>query len=339
MPSRVLITGITGMAGSHLADFLLNEVPECLVYGTKRWRSKLDNISHLLNNERLQLMDDSITDASSSLRLIETIKPDFIFHLAAHSFVPDSWRNPHVVMMENMLMQLHLFEAVRHTKIDPTIQIALSSEQYGKVFPDELPISEKNPFRPLSPYAVSKVGQDMMGYQYWASYGMKIIRTRAFNHEGPRRGEVFVTSNFAKQIALIEAGKQEPIIHVGNLNAKRDWTDVRDMVRAYWLAVHHCTPGEDYIIGSGVSRSVQEMLDCLLSFSKIKIEIMVDPARIRPSDVDVLQAATDKFKKATDWKPRYTFDETMHDLLEYWRDWVRSEKVSVGTVGEHKRKA
>ena len=165
-------------------------------------------------------------------------------------------------------MQLNLFEAVRFLKQDPVIQIAGSSEEYGKIYPDELPVTEVNPFRPMSPYAVSKVTQDLLAYQYFPSFGLKVIRTRAFNHEGPRRGEVFVTSNFAKQIAEIEVGLKPPVLSVGNLDSQRDWTDVRDIVRAYWLAVTYCTPGEDYVIASGVSRSVQQMLDFLLSLSK-----------------------------------------------------------------------
>jgi GDP-4-dehydro-6-deoxy-D-mannose reductase len=208
------------------------------------------------------------------------------------------------------------------------VQVALTSEEYGKAAPEELPITEMNPLRPLSPYAVSKVGQDMLAYQYHQSYGLKVIRTRAFNHEGPRRGEAFVTSNFAKQIAEIEAGLKPPVLYVGNLSAKRDWSDVRDVVRAYWLSVQHCTPGEVYVIASGQARSVKEMLDYLLSLSKVKIEVKVDPARQRPSDVELLQGDPSKFKAATGWKPRFTFDETMADLLNYWREQVRLTEAS-----------
>jgi GDP-4-dehydro-6-deoxy-D-mannose reductase len=321
MGPRILITGITGMAGSHLADLLLAEVPGCKIYGTKRWRSPLDNVRHLL--DQVELINCNLADAMSTVRLIDQSQPDYIFHLAALSYVPDSWQIPDVTLSNNILMQLHVFDAVRHLKLDPVIQIALSSEEYGLVYPDESPIDENNPFRPLSPYGVSKVAQDMLGYQYFKSYGMKVIRTRAFNHEGPRRGEVFVTSNFAKQIAEIEAGTLPPILYTGNLNAQRDWSDVRDVVRAYWLSVQKCIPGEDYVIASGTSRSIREMLDVLLSFSNSKIEIANDPSRSRPSDVELLCGNATKFKNQTGWQPKYSFEETMEDLLNYWRERTR----------------
>jgi GDP-4-dehydro-6-deoxy-D-mannose reductase len=187
------------------------------------------------------------------------------------------------------------------------------------VLPSELPITEKNALRPLSPYAVSKVTQDVLAYQYHQSYGLKVVRTRAFNHEGPRRGEVFVTSNFAKQIAEIEAGTKMPVIHVGNLDAKRDWLDVRDVVRAYWMAMNQCIPGEDYVIASGVSRSIREMLMFLLSLTDCKIDIQTDPQRLRPSDVELLLGDSSKFRAATGWKPEIDFEQTMSDLLDYWR--------------------
>jgi len=189
-----------------------------------------------------------------------------------------------------------------------------------------VPITEKNPLRPLSPYGVSKVAQDMLAYQYHQSHGLRVIRTRAFNHEGPRRGEVFVTSNFAKQIAQIELGLQEPVLKVGNLSAQRDWSDVRDVVRAYWLGVQKCTPGEDYVIASGTARTIQSMLDHLLSLSKKQIEVQIDPERLRPSDVDILQGDCTKFKKATGWQPEIPFEKTMQDLLEYWRQRLRERK-------------
>jgi GDP-4-dehydro-6-deoxy-D-mannose reductase len=189
-----------------------------------------------------------------------------------------------------------------------------------------VPINEDNHLRPLSPYAVSKVTQDMLAYQYHESYGMKVVRTRAFNHEGPRRGEVFVTSNFAKQIAEIELGLKLPVIHVGNLNAQRDWMDVRDVVRAYWLAVNKCKPGEIYVIASGRSRTIREMLDFLLSQTKTKIEVKIDPARLRPSDVEILRGDPTKFKQATGWTEEFTFEQMMTDLLNYWRERLKSKE-------------
>ncbi len=321
---RVLITGITGMAGSHLADYLLAEHPEIVVYGTKRWRSRLDNIAHAVS--RLNLFDCDLTDPFSVNKVIGEVKPDYIFHLAAQSFVPESWSGPHATIVDNTVMQLNIFEAVRAHKLDPVIQVALSSEEYGKVHEDELPITETNELRPLSPYAVSKVTQDMLAYQYQQSYGLKVIRTRTFNHEGPRRGDVFVTSNFAKQVAEIEAGIKPPVIKVGNLEARRDWSDVRDVVRGYWLAANHCTPGEVYVIASGKTRTIQEMLDYLISLSRVKCNVEVDPERLRPSDVEVLLGDASKFKKATGWTAEFTFEDMMSDLLNYWR-----EKLGVST--------
>jgi GDP-4-dehydro-6-deoxy-D-mannose reductase len=318
--TRVLVTGITGMVGSHLADYLLREQKDCQIYGIKRWRSNMINIEHI--QDRINLIDCDLMDPHSCRDVMESVRPDYIFHLAAQSFVPDSWRNPHVTLIGNITMQLNLFEAVRNADIDPVIQIAGSSEEYGQVSPDELPISEKNPLRPLSPYAVSKVTQDVLGFQYFASFGMKIIRTRAFNHEGPRRGEVFVTSNFAKQVADIEAGHKSPVIHVGNLDAMRDWLDVRDVVRAYWLAVKLCKPGEEYVIASGVSRSIRDMLDFLLTLTDCNIDVQTDPKRFRPSDVVLLHGDSTKFRQATGWQPEISFEEMMSDLLDYWRERV-----------------
>ncbi len=196
------------------------------------------------------------------------------------------------------------------------------------MLPDEVPINEENPLRPLSPYAVSKVTQDMLGYQYHQSYGLKIIRTRTFNHEGPRRGDVFVTSNFAKQIAEIEAGKKKPIIEVGNLEAKRDWTDVRDIAKAYWLAVNKCEPGDVYVLASGKTRTVQAMLDTLLSFSDVKVEVKQDPKRMRPSDVEVLWGDFSKFNKATGWEPKISFEKMLEDLLDYWRERITNDVIA-----------
>lgn len=314
---RVLITGITGMAGSHLADYLLaNE--SCLeVIGTKRYRSPRQNIAHLEN--KIELIDCDLMDASATRKLIAATKPDYIFHLAALSFVPDSWKAPQVYLTTNSVMQLNVFEAIREVGIDPVIQIALSSEQYGNVSEADLPLTEESPIRPISPYAVSKVTQDMMAYQYHQSYGLKVIRTRTFNHEGPRRGEMFVTSNFAKQIVEIEAGRKPPVIFVGNLDSCRDWSDVRDIVRAYWLGVNYCTPGDVYVISSGTLRTVRSMLDELLAHSSVRVEVVVDPDRLRPSDVVLLQGDSSKFRNQTGWEPTVTFEQTMFDILEYWR--------------------
>lgn len=319
---KVLITGITGFVGSHLADYLLRNYKNVRLYGIKRWRSRMENIRHI--EHKITLHECDMKDAHSVYQLINEIKPDKIFHLAAQSFVQASFSAPAETLGANIISECNVFEAVRKSKCKPTILIAGSSEEYGKVLPNELPVKEENPLRPLSPYAVSKVAQDLLGYQYVQSYGLKIIRTRAFNHSGRRRGEVFVESNFAKQIAEIEKGKRKPVIYVGNLEAIRDFTDVRDMVRAYWLATEKCKPGEVYNICSGKGYKIQEILDKLLSLSsKKKIKVKQDPKRLRPSDVPVLVGDSTKFRKITGWKPKISFlNETLPDLLNYWREIV-----------------
>jgi len=312
---KILITGITGFAGSHLAELALKK--EVDVFGTVRWRSRLENIEKIKNE--VMLIDCDMRDFCSVKSALKKVKPDYIFHLAAQSFVPTSWNAPHETMTTNIIGQLNFFEAIRDLGINPVMQIACSSEEYGLVRPEEVPIIEENPLRPLSPYAVSKVAQDMMGYQYHKSYGLNIVRTRGFNHTGPRRGEVFVTSNFAKQIAEIEAGKREQVIHVGNLDARRDFSDVRDIVRAYWFAVEKGEPGEVYNVASGVAFKISEVLKKLLSFSSVNVDIVQQQERMRPSDVEILLGSYEKFNKRTGWKPEISFDRTLNDLLDYWR--------------------
>jgi GDP-4-dehydro-6-deoxy-D-mannose reductase len=316
---KVIITGIAGFVGSHLAEFLL-EKKDIRVYGIDRWLSRLDNIQHLKN--KIELIECDLRDPFSAHSQIEKVKPDLIFHLAAQSFVPTSWDAPHDTLTTNIIGQLNIFESVRKLKLKTKIQIACSSEEYGLVHKSEVPIKETNPLRPLSPYAVSKVGQDFLGYQYYKSYNMFIVRTRGFNHTGPRRGENFVTSNFAKQIALIEKGKQKPVIEVGNLNAIRDFTDVRDMVRGYWLSLLKGEPGEVYNICSGKGISIREVLRMLLNLSNRKISVHQDPSRLRPSDVEILLGSFKKFNEKTGWKPRIPFEKTIKDLLDYWRERV-----------------
>ena len=315
---KVLVTGITGFVGSHLADYILENHPDVELFGIYRWRSRTENIEHC--RDHFVNLECDLRDANNVRSMIDRVRPDRIFHLAAQSFVPSSWRAPSESLETNIVGQVNIFEAVKDLKIDPWIQIACSSEEYGMVYTDEVPIRETNPLRPLSPYAVSKVGQDFLGYQYYMSYGMKIIRTRGFNHTGPRRGDVFVCSDFAKQIVMIEKSKRPPVIHVGNLEAKRDFTDVRDMVRAYWLALDGaCSPGEAYNICSGRCWTIQEVLDKLVAMSKVSIRVEQDPSRLRPSDVPILLGDNSKFRKATGWNPRIDFDQTLKDILDYWR--------------------
>lgn len=311
---KALVTGISGFVGSHMAEFLLQRNVE--VSGTIRQRSRMDHIRHLKD---IRLVECELRDPFSVEQLIRDIKPDLIFHLAAQSFVPTSWNSPIDTIHNNVAGQVNMMEALRRIDHPCKMQIACSSEEYGHVEPEETPIRETNPLRPLSPYAVSKVAQDYLGYQYYKSYGLHIVVTRTFNHTGPRRGENFVTSNFAKQIAQIEKGVKPPVLSVGNLTAKRDFTDVRDVVRAYWLALEKAVPGEAYNIASGRCCTIREMLDVLLSFSNVQISIEEDPARLRPSDVEILLGDYTKFQQATGWRPEIPFKTTMKDLLDYWR--------------------
>ncbi|WP_372660613.1 GDP-mannose 4,6-dehydratase [Cohnella sp.] len=318
---KALITGVTGFAGSHLGEYLLSR-GDMEVYGSYRLRSRMDHIKHLLPH--IRLVECELKDPHSVNEMIREIRPDYIFHLAAQSFVPTSWNSPTDTMTNNTVGQINILEAARKFDIDCKIQIACSSEEYGMVYPEETPIKETNPLRPLSPYAVSKVAQDYLGYQYYHSYGLKVIRTRTFNHTGPRRGESFVTSNFAKQIAEIELGTKPSIIYVGNLQAKRDFTDVRDVVKAYWAALEKGDPGEVYNISSGEACTIHQMLQTLLSFSNVKIELKVDPERLRPSDVEILLGDCTKFRDKTGWKPEIAFEQTLEDLLNYWREQLRN---------------
>ncbi len=318
---RVLITGITGFVGSHLAEYALKMGAE--VYGSIRWRSKTENIEHL--RSQIRLIESDLRDLSSVQGLLEAANPDYVVHLAAQSFVGASWQTPAETLYTNTVSQINLLEVIRRRPQKPRFLVVGSSEEYGLAYENELPIKETNPLRPLSPYAVSKVTQDLMGYQYWKSYGLPIVRCRAFNHEGPRRGDVFVTSNFAKQIAEIEAGLREPVVYVGNLEARRDYSDVRDIVRGYWLLLERGEPGEVYNLCSGRSWEIREILDFYLRRSTVSsIALKEDPARLRPSDVPHLLGDASKIRQALGWKPEIPFEQTLLDTLEYWRRRIKA---------------
>jgi GDP-4-dehydro-6-deoxy-D-mannose reductase len=320
---RVLITGITGFVGSHMAEYALAKGAQ--VFGSTRWRSKTENIEHL--RSKVTFIESDLRDLSSVRALLETSVPDYVVHLAAQSFVGVSWHAPAETLTTNIISQVNLLEALRGLKMSPRFLAVGSSEEYGLVLEDEVPIKETNPLRPLSPYAVSKVTQDMMGYQYFKSYGLPIIRTRAFNHEGPRRGDVFVTSNFARQVAEIEAGLREPVVYVGDLTPRRDYSDVRDIVRGYWLLLERGEPGEVYNLCSGRAWSIQAVLDFVLNLSTVKgIEVKTDPARLRPSDVMILEGDPTKMHKATGWKAEIPFERTLTELLDYWRQRTRASR-------------
>jgi GDP-4-dehydro-6-deoxy-D-mannose reductase len=313
---RLLITGITGFVGSHMAEYALANGAE--VFGSSRWRSKTENIDHL--RSKITLIESDLRDLSSVRMLLETASPTHVLHLAAQSFVAASWHAPAETLTTNIISQVNLLEGLRGLKMSPRFLVVGSSEEYGFVAEHELPIKETNPLRPLSPYAVSKVAQDMMGYQYFKSYGLAIVRSRAFNHEGPRRGDVFVTSNFARQVAEIEAGLRDPVIFVGDLTPRRDYSDVRDIVRGYWLLLERGEAGEVYNLCSGRSWAIQQVLDFLVDHASVKgINVQIDPARLRPSDVMVLEGDPSKIEKATGWKVEIPFERTLKDLLGYWR--------------------
>jgi GDPmannose 4,6-dehydratase len=333
MATRALITGVTGMVGSHLTDYLL-ENTDWDIWGMCLWRSPLDNVEHLLDRanrkDRVFFVDGDLSDYISLQNAIEKVRPDFVFHLAAQSYPSTSFTSPIQTLDTNILGTERLLEALRHcSSIDPFIHVCASSEVFGRVSKDELPIHEERPFHPASPYAISKVGTDLIGRFHAEAYKQKVMTTRMFTHTGPRRGDVFAESTFAKQIAMIENDLIPPVIKTGNLNSMRTWADVRDAVRAYYLLVTvNPIPGEYYNIGGSFSCTVGDMLNHLLSISKAKdkITIETDPSRLRPVDADLQIPDTGKFTKHTGWKPEIPFEKTMSDLLEYWRKNIKNNR-------------
>lgn len=332
--TKALITGITGMVGSHLADFLLANT-DWEIYGVCRWRSPLDNVEHLLeranNKDRLVFSYADLNDAISLIRVVDEVKPDYVFHLAAQSYPLTSFTAPIDTLETNVNGTARLLEALRNA-IDsdpsyrPVIHVCASSEVFGKIPADKKPetgIHEECPFHPASPYAISKVGTDLLGRYYAEAYGMVVMTTRMFTHTGPRRGDVFHESTFAKQIAMIEAGLIEPTIMVGNLDSLRTYADVRDAVRAYYMLVtKNPIPGEYYNIGGTYTCKVGDTLDTLISYStkKDEIKIVTDPARLRPIDADLQVPDCRKFINHTGWAPQIPYETTMRDLLDYWRE-------------------
>ena len=333
MIKRALITGITGMVGSHLADYLLAQT-DWEIFGMSRWRSPLDNIKHLINRiekkDRLELIYGDLNDYVSLQHVIENSKPDYVFHLAAQSYPKTSFESPLDTLNTNILGTNRILEALRKSSYkDSIIHICASSEVFGRVSKDKLPIHEDITFHPASPYAISKVGTDLIGRFYGEAYGMKCITTRMFTHTGPRRGDVFAESSFAKQIAMIEKSLIEPVIKTGNLDSLRTFADVRDAVDAYYkLVTINPIAGEYYNIGGTFTCTIGEMLDQLLTFTSIKnIKIIKDEARIRPIDADLQVPDTTKFTKHTGWEPKINFKKTMEDLLNYWRDRINSGEI------------
>jgi len=320
---RALITGITGSGGSYLAEYIVQHHPEVEVHGIGRWHSTstADNLSQI--RSRVTVHECDLMDFSSVLATLEKARPDAVFHLAAHANVRASFQTPLGVMNNNIMGTANLFEAIRSAKLNPAFQMCSTSEVYGQVDPKDVPITEGTPMRPSSPYAVSKVTQDLLGYAYFVAYKMPVIRTRMFAYLNPRRVDLFATS-FARQVARIERGLQKELVH-GNLDSVRTIIDVRDAMRAYWDAALYCTPGEAYNIGGKTTMTVGQFLDLLKSLARTPIPSRVDPALLRPADVTLQIPNTEKFEKATGWKPQYSFEESVSFLLDHWRREVAKE--------------
>ena len=331
MKKKAFITGITGMVGSHLADFLVRET-DWEIYGMYRWRSPLDNIRHLIddinNGKRIHLVYGDLRDAISIDNAVREVRPDYVFHLAAQSYPKTSFTAPLDTLDTNIQGTTRVLEALKNFAPEAVIHVCASSEVFGRVSKEKLAemggmINEECTFHPASPYAISKVGTDLVGRYYAQAFGMTVMTTRMFTHTGPRRGDVFAESTFAKQIAMIEADLIPPVVKVGNLNSLRTFADVRDAVRAYYMLVTiNPVAGEYYNIGGTYTCKVGDMLDFLISRSTMKdqIRIEVDPERLRPIDADLQIPDTSKFEKHAGWKPEIPFEKTMADLLDYWRE-------------------
>lgn len=326
---KVLITGITGFVGSHLADYCLAQGVE--VVGFKRYH--LSNMKHVLHIEnQIQWVDCDMMDAKSVAKAVKAVKPDVIFHMASQSFVSPSWDHPTLYMNANYGMTVNLLEACLACDINPRIHIPGSGEEHGDIFEAELPIGPESILRPVNPYAVSKIAQDLIAYVYYRSYGLNVVRTRAFNHEGARRDKVFGIPWYAYQIARVEKGLQEPLLKVGHIDDRRNFTHVKDMVRAYWLAVEKCDVGELYLIGSEAESHIftfRQALEMLIEMSTAKgIKYEIDPQYVRPTQVPRLVCDNRKFVTATGWQPEIDFDTILSDTLAYWRDQLKRGLVN-----------
>lgn len=326
---RALITGIAGFAGSALAQSLLNK-PDVEIHGIIHrhdWRIRA-------MRGQIHLHKGDLRNPSWVDEMVQAVQPEVLLHLAAWSDVGGSWSQPWVAYELNIHCQLNLLEAVRRFVPACRVLVVGSNEVYGRVRAEDLPVTEETPFRPNSPYGVSKIAQDMMGYQYFCNYGLPIVRVRSFNHIGPGQADDFVASAFARQIAEIEAGQRAPVLQVGNLTAVRDFTDVRDVVAAYWLAAQQGESGAVYNVGSGQGQTIQSVLDTLLSMSDAPIRVEQDPARLRPSDVPVMICDNRRLVEATGWQPRIPLRRTLQDVLESWRQDIRGNSAaSFGVAG------
>jgi len=320
---RILITGITGFAGAWLARYLVEDLRQSEVFGLVRWdsdRSRLAGLEPVLN-----LLEGDLNDGASLVRAVQAARPDRVFHLAASSTVASSWSTPAELMEVNVVGQVRLFEALRTVDLAPVTIVAGSGEIYGPGG-GEGPVDESASLNPVSPYAVSKAAQDLLAYQYHAAYGLPAVRLRLFNHTGPGRPDRFVASSFARQLAEIEAGRRPPVLEVGNLEAVRDFSDVRDVVRAYWLAAERCRPGFAYNVCSGRPVPIRGLLDRLLALSEVSVEIRTNPGRLRQAEVPVLYGDPGRFHEVTGWKAEIPLEKTLGDLLGYWRKRIGRER-------------
>lgn len=311
---RVLITGVAGFVGGHVVELLRADHAEVEIFGLD---SRPGNRARALG---IEIVQADLEDSSSVRQALDRVRPDRIVHLAAQSSPQRSWEDPAGTLKTNLLGLLHLLEAARTLSLAPRLLVVGSAEEYGLVRPDQTPIREDAPLRPASPYAVSKVAQGFLALQYALSLDLPIVRTRTFHHTGPRRGEQFAESSFARQLTEIEAGRRAPRVEVGNLDAVRDFTDVRDVVRAYWALLDHGVPGEVYNVCSGRGVRLGDLLEELIALSGLKVEVRVDPDRLRPNDVPVLVGDPSRLRAATGWEARTPLSRTLRDLLDHWRE-------------------
>ena len=317
---KVLVTGVAGFVGGHLVEFLDAEHRAVEVFGLTRPHGS----APLALPGRVSLVEADLEDASSVQAAVDLVRPDRIVHLAAQSSVHRSWADPAGTLRTNVQGLLHLLEAIRKGALAPRVLVVGSSEEYGLVHPGDIPVREDAPLRPNSPYAVSKVAQGYLALQYALSHHMGIVRTRTFHHTGPRRGEAFAESSFARQLAEIEAGRRPPVIQVGNLESVRDFSDVRDVVRAYWALLDRGDAGEVYNVCSGTGVRVRDVLQTLVEASGLDVEVRVDTERLRPSDVPALVGDPARLRAAAAWQPRHSLADSLRDLLRYWRERVAS---------------
>jgi len=319
LAKRAFITGIAGFAGSHLAEYLLGAGYE--VSGLSLPEGGTRNIEGI--RPRIRLYLGTLEDTAWLRGVLAEVQPAYVFHLAAQAAVPQAWAAPGPTLVNNIVGELNLIETLLALDLRPRLLIIGSADEYGLVRPEELPVRETNPLRPNNPYSVSKIAQDYLGYQYFLSHRLPVVRLRPFTHIGPRQGPGFVSADFAKQIAEAEAGLRPPVLRVGNLSARRDFSDVRDMVRAYAMALERGEPGEVYNVGSERSYSIQEVLEILLGLSRMSLQVEPDPARLRPSDVPEIVSDCTKFRMRTGWQTTYTLEQSLRDVLEYWREAVK----------------